>query len=112
MIRRLKKLGTKPEILLDLYNKHTRSILEYAAPACGPMLSDENIYEIERVKKCAYSVIFGPNSYQKSLQRTKNLTLKQRRVIFANKFAVKCADSPTLSRWFVKKYPNYIYQAP
>ena len=77
-----------------------------------PMLSDENSYEIKRVKKCAYSVIFGPNSYQKSLQRTKNLTLKQRRVILANKFAVKCADIPTFLRWFVKKYPNYKYQAP
>ena len=106
MIRRLKKFGTKPEILLDLYNKHTRSILEYAAPAWGPMLSEENSDEIERVQKCAYSVIFGPNSYQKILQRTKNVTLRQRRVSLTNKFAVKCADSPIFSSWFVKKTTN------
>ena len=57
------------------------------------MLSEENSDEIERVQKCAYSVIFGPNSYQKILQRTKNVTLRQRRVSLTNKFAVKCVKN-------------------
>ena len=99
--KRLKNVGAGPKILLDLYQKHIRSILEYSVPAWGPMISDENCDEVERVQKCAYKVIFGQNlSYKRQLELSNTLSLAQRRTILTHKFAVKCRDSQTFSNWF------------
>ena len=91
------------QVLLDLYYKHVRSIVEYASPAWSSMITDENKNEIERVQKCAFYIIFGPNSYQKTLKNNNIISLQERRVKLAEKFAKKCADSPTFSTWFNKK---------
>ena len=96
-------MGANITILLDLYNKHVRSILEYAAPAWSPMITTENCEEIERVQKSAYFVIFGPMSYEKTLKLSNSLTLEQRRVELCNKFAKKCSTSPVFTNWFNKK---------
>ena len=69
MLRRLKKIGATKEILLDLYYKHIRSILEYAAPVWHPGLSNHNKIDLERVQKCSFSVIFGELSYTSILQK-------------------------------------------
>ena len=74
MLRRLKKLGASPQILIDIYNKHIRSILEYAVPVWGSLLTSENCDDIERVQKCAYTIIFGHSSYRKLLLKSKNVT--------------------------------------
>ena len=88
MLRRLKNVGAGSKILLDLYQKHIRSILEYSVPAWGPLISDENCDEVERVQKCAYKVIFGRNmSYKKQVELSNTLSLAQRRAILTNKFA-------------------------
>ena len=102
-LRRLKKLGASTSILLDIYHKHIRSILEYAAPAWSPMITDENCEEIERVQKSAYAIIFGPNNYMQSLEKSDNVTLQLRRSELSNKFATKSAANTTFSEWFVKK---------
>ena len=49
LIRRLKGLGASQEILLDLYNKQVRSILEYAAPLWSPGLTVQDKEELVRV---------------------------------------------------------------
>ena len=103
MLRRLKKLGANTKILIDLYNKHVRSIMEYASPAWSPMLTVENIDQIERVQKSAFFIIYGPNSYQKTLENNKILTLEQRRDKLSKTFAKKCADSPIFTEWFNKR---------
>ena len=38
MLRRLKEMGANKSMLLDLYEKQIRSLLEYAAPAWHPGL--------------------------------------------------------------------------
>ena len=103
MLRRLKKLGASTKILIDMYFKHVRSILEYASPAWGSLLTAENCEEIERVQKSAFYIIFGPNSYEKTLRNTKILSPAERRSVLAKKFAQKCATSPVFSQWFQKK---------
>ena len=102
-LRRLKKLGANINILLDLYNKQVRSIVEYAAPAWQSMLTEENKADIERVQKCAFSIIFGPKSYEKTLKNENIKSLEDRRVDLTNKFANKCSKSPHFSTWFTKK---------
>ena len=56
-LRRPNKLGASSSISLDIYQKHIRNLLEYADPIWGPMISEENCEEIERVKKCSYAII-------------------------------------------------------
>ena len=60
-LRTLKKLGASTSIMLDLYNKHVRRILEYAAPAWSPMITLENSEEIERVQKVAITLFLDQN---------------------------------------------------
>ena len=79
------------------------SILEYAAPAWSPMLTDENCEEMKRVQKSAYAIIFGPNKYVQSLEKSDNITLQLRRSDLSKKFAIKSAGNPAFSKWFVKK---------
>ena len=100
-LRRLKKLGVSTHVLIDLYEKHIRSILEYAAPAWSPMLTAENKSDIERVQKCSYSIIFGPNRYAKTLNNNQKNTLEERRQILCSKFSVKASKS--VPEWFCKK---------
>ena len=105
LLRRLKKLGANKKILLDIYNKHVRSIMEYASPAWSSMLTTENIDQIERVQKSALLIIYGPNSYQKTLENNNILTLEQRRDKLSKTFAKKCAESPIFTEWFSKRTP-------
>ena len=77
--------------------------MEYACPAWSPMITAENGEEIERIQKSAFYIIFGPNSYEKTLKNKNILSLGQRREQLTQKFAKKCADSPIFSSWFNKK---------
>ena len=103
MLRRLKKLGASQKILIDIYNKHIRSILEYAVPVWGSLLTNENCDDIERVQKCAYTIIFGHSSSTKLLMKSKNVTLSERRTLLFKKFAVQSASSENFSTWFRKR---------
>ena len=103
MLRRLKKIGATKEILLDLYYKHIRSILEYAAPVWHPGLSNHNKIDLERVQKCSFSVIFGELSYTSILQKYKLETLDKRRDNLCFKFASKTVKHPVFAEWFCRK---------
>ena len=102
-LRRLKKLGANQKILIDIYDKYVRSILEYAAPAWYPMVTLENTADLERVQKCAYSIIFGPNSYQKSLDSQNKTRLGDRLLKLSTQFALKCESNPICIEWFCEK---------
>ena len=68
------------------------------------MLTEENCEEIEKVQKCAYSIIFGYVSYDKMLSETNTKSLESRRAELIQKFAVKHAkNGPIHSNWFMKK---------
>ena len=59
MNRRLRNLRASRRTLLDVYCKQVRSVVEYAAVVWSAGLTLENIAQIERVQKCALSVILG-----------------------------------------------------
>ena len=67
--------------LVDLYHKHVRRILEYAAPVWHSSLTGEDRLKLERVQKTALHIILGENykSYSSALKVTGNLTLFERR---------------------------------
>ena len=56
-LRRLKKLGASAKILIDIYEKHIRSIQEYAVSAWGPMITVGNSLDLERIQRVDYCVL-------------------------------------------------------
>ena len=80
-LRRLKKLGASTEDLLDLYHKHVRSILEYAAPVWHSSLNKEDRLKLERVQKSTLHIILGDKykSYKHALKLTGTKTLFEMR---------------------------------
>ena len=44
---------------MDVYFKQVRSILEVAVPVWQPGLTQQELKQIERVKKCALHIILG-----------------------------------------------------
>ena len=101
-LRRLKKLGASMEDLLDLYHKHVRSILEYAAPVWHSSLTGEDRLKLERVQKTAFHIILGEQykSYNSALKITGSKTLFDRRRKICLKFAQKSLKNSKFKNWF------------
>jgi hypothetical protein len=101
-LRRLKKLGASTEDLLDLYHKHVRSILEYAAPVWHSSLTQEDRLKLERVQKSALHIILGDKykSYKHALKLTGTKTLFERRRKICLKFAKKALKHQKFRNWF------------
>ena len=103
ILRRLKKCGANQSELVDIYCKHVRSILEYAAVVWHAGLTQINTVDIERVQKAALSIILGKNylSYNHALEVLKLKTFSERRDVLCMKFARKAFKSEKYSTWFV-----------
>ena len=101
-LRRLKKLGAGMEDLIDLYHKHVRSILEYAAPVWHSSLTGEDRLKLERVQKTAFHVILGDQyrSYNSALKTKGSKTLFDRRRKLCLKFAKKSLKNSKFTTWF------------
>ena len=80
LIKRLKQMGASRSALIDIYTKHVRSVLEFAAVVWNSSLTQENIITIERVQKAAFSVILGRkyNSYEEACKSLKMDQLSNR----------------------------------
>ena len=103
MLTRLKKLGASEKMLLDLYQKHVRSVVEYATPVWNSGLTDWDKSEIERIQKTALSVIFNEHSYTKKLKLSNLQKLCDRRDVMCIKFAQKTVKNQKFINWFVIK---------
>ena len=103
ILRRLKTFGATQEELKDIYNKQVRSIMEYAAVVWHAGLTEQNTTDIERVQKCAFSIILGKNyvSYDKALKTLSMERLSERRHILCKSFAVKTYKSERCAQWFL-----------
>ena len=55
----MKVLDVEPLVILDVYNKEIRSLLELAAPAWNSGLTQKQVADIERVQRVAVSVILS-----------------------------------------------------
>ena len=102
ILRRLKQLGAPIKDLIDTYMKMIRSILELAVPTWHPGLKIENANKIERVQKCALSIILGREyiGYKGALKTLKMETLTTRREKLCLNFALKAVKHPLFSKWF------------
>ena len=104
MIKRLKKMGASRNVLLDVYCKQVRSVVEFASVVWTSGLTRENIMQIERVQKSACAVILGPEyrSYEEACISLDIETLEKRREQLAYTFATKSAEHPVHTHWFVE----------
>ena len=73
LLKRLKQMGASRSALIDTYTKHVRSVLKFAAVVWNSSPTQENIITIERVQKCAFSVIIGAryNTYEEACKNLK-----------------------------------------
>ena len=58
-LRRMKVLDVEPLVILDVYLKEIRSLLELAVPAWNSGLTHKQIADIERVQRVAVSIILS-----------------------------------------------------
>ena len=102
MVRRLKVMGASDEVLLDVYQKHVRSVLELAVPAWHGAIPQTDRNEIERVQKAAHHIILGDKylSYKCALKTTGMETLESRRDKLCIKFAQKAEKHKKHKYWF------------
>ena len=100
LLRRLKSLGAPKHILINLYFKQIRSILEYAAPVWSPGLTLSDKDDLERIQKSAFKIIFSYENYEKMLNDYNLQSLEDRRVEICRKFADKSAKNVRFKSWF------------
>ena len=93
--------------LLDIYVKHCRSILEFAAPVWNRAITNGEKQDIERTQKWALHIILGVQygDYRNALNMTKLESLEVRRTKLCVKFAKKAEKNEKHQRWF-KPNPN------
>ena len=103
ILKRLKQMGASTESMIDVYAKHIRSVLEFAAVVWNSSLTQENIMTIERVQKSAFAVIIGSRyqSYEEEYVTLNMETLSKRRKKLSLKFATKSFEHEIHSKWFV-----------
>jgi hypothetical protein len=103
IIRRLKANGANNSELCDIYIKHVRSVMEYAAEVWHPGLTEQNRADIERVQKAVFAIILGKSyqSYENALVKLSMKKLEERRETLCLKFARKSAKSAHFASWFV-----------
>ena len=91
ILRRLKQSGANQQELKDIYIKHVRSVVEYGAVVWHSGLTSENTTNIERVQKCALSVILGKDyqNYENALSTLQLEKLCIRREALCVQFAKK-----------------------
>ena len=99
---RLSGLGASIQELLDVYKKQVLCVLEMAAPAWASALSKSDKRNIERVQKCALSIILGSNyhCYENALSVLNLKRLDDRRINLCEKFAVKASKNDQHKNWF------------
>ena len=104
LLRRLKNMGASQTILLDIYNKQIRSVLEFGSVVWNSGLTQDNVTQIERVQKSAFGVILGShyNTCEEACEKLKMKTLSERRKLLSIKFAVKASKHPVHKTWFVQ----------
>ena len=95
ILRRLKVLKVDQDILLDVYCKEIRSVLEVAVPAWHSGLNTKQIIQIERVQRVAVSVILGKSNikYVDALELLGLEVLNVRRERLCANFALRTLKS-------------------
>ena len=121
-LRRMKVLDVDPYIILDVYIKEIRSLLELAVPAWHSGLTVKQSGDIERVQKVALYIILSDTttgncefSYDMALALLAIDPLQERRDTLCLSFANKTLKSrniglfPNTHQCYARNDPDYYY---
>ena len=102
IIRRLQNLGADEGVLVDIFKKQVRSILEFGAPVWHSGLTAKESEDIERVQKSFCHILLGSqyNSYKFALYKLNLNSLVQRRKKLCLRFALKAEKHEKFKHWF------------
>ena len=102
ILRRLKALGVNKSVLLEVYVKQIRCIVEYASPVWSGSLTKCQNNQIERVQKAAFAIILGRQytNYNVALNVLECESLESRRTVINLRFAKKCVKDRKFRHWF------------
>ena len=108
-ISRLKSAAVSNDDILYFYYMKIRSVLEYCAPVFTPMLTEDNVSDIERVQKIVFRVILNDNyvDYDQACQVLNATSLKSRRTDLSLTFALKCLKSDQYKSLFKQRISTY-----
>ena len=104
-LRHLKKARLTNNTIVKVYKSLTRPIIEYACNVYGPMLTGEMEEMLESCQKRVLRMIFGNQfEYNELLEKSGLGTLKERRRILFEKFAMKMSKSRRFSQKWLPTY--------
>ena len=109
ILHKLSKFNPPIEDLVTIYKLYIRSILEQNCQVWHHALTQEDIYNIERVQKVSCKVILKAQyqSYDQALKDLNLETLLNRRNALSLKFAKKCVKHPKLNDMFPKNQTSH-----
>jgi hypothetical protein len=104
LIRKVASFETSVDELKNVYILFIRSLLEQSAVVWHRSLTQENIDDLERVKKSTVKIILGDKylGYKKSFDKLEMDTLNDRRDQLCLDFAKSCVKNPKFSDMFPK----------
>ena len=123
IINKLKDFGLQKEELITAWRSILRPITEYAVPLWHPGLTEYDSERIEMLQKRALAIILGTvyidnrrlykiengeMNYHDALQKIGLTTLRNRREVLTNKFALDTLKNNRHSDMFQKKEYHYI----
>ena len=111
-LRRMKILDIEPYVILDVYLKEIRAVLELAVPAWHSGLTLKQSADIERVQRVAVNIILSDSntgqceySYNMGLVILDIEPLETRRLKLCQKFAKKTLNSRHANMFQANNYP-------
>ena len=101
-IRHLKAAGLNNKDMTAMYKCFLLSVIDYASVVYGPMLSDEQTYQLEMLQASPLKIIYGfRKSYAELLQESGVERLSDRRARLIDKFVLKTANNERYKdEWF------------
>ena len=95
ILHKIVSFNTPVEDLITVYIMYVRSILEQSCQVWHPMLTQENIEDLERVQKSALRIILQDkySTYEEALEKLMLSKLSVRREKLCVKFAKNCAKN-------------------
>ena len=92
-----------------IYITFVRSVLEQSAAVWHSSLTQENMYDLERVQKNAMRIILKDNytSYNEALETLKLDDLYTRREVICEQFASNAINNPKMKKHFRKNNKSH-----
>jgi lipopolysaccharide export LptBFGC system permease protein LptF len=107
-------MGTEQYLMIDVYYKQCRSVMEMAVPVWSAGLTKSESNQLERVQKTDMAIILGVHykSYKSALKILNMKTLEERRTELCLSFAKKSLKNEKFQSWFCESPDSDVQVKP